>query len=145
MLVIISYLTFWMKDRNTKYLISIAVLLVGAMTIYHVNTSFPKTNYTKAIDNWTGMTMTFLFATYVLHVVLENVSKKDKDECLIEGKEGGSGEGAEAGGTAAENRRRRQCSGSSRMEAMVLVWYPAVFASFVILYFLGYWVPYLLG
>jgi len=145
MLVIASYITFWMKDRNTKYLISVAVLLLCAMSINHLNTDFPKTNYSKAIDTWTGTTLTFLFATYVLHVVLENKSKKDKDECLIEGKEDGSGEGEKTGGTDAENRRRSQCSKSSRLLARILVWYPVAFASFVILYFLVYWVPSLFG
>ena len=130
MLVIVSYLAFWVKDKYTKYLIALAALFVSAVMISFVNiSSMPRTSYTKAIDVWTGISLTFTFATLVILVVFDNLihdkTEGETGECLINGK---AGEPTSSG-------TRRQCN-TSNAEKMARLFYPIAFAVFLIFYFL---------
>jgi hypothetical protein len=129
MLVIISYLAFWIKDKNTRYIVALAVLLIGAVVISNVNlASLPKTSYTKALDVWTGMSLTFMMATLVILVIIENQGNEnvESDECLIEGK------------AATSSTNRRQCQGTTRAEKLARTFYPVVFGVWVVVYFSVY-------
>lgn len=138
MLVIVSYMAFWVRDRSSKYMIAVAALLVGAMSCAQINTNLPKTSYTKAIDVWTGSCLTFMMTTLVLLVIIENIcnSKTDEEpgESLIKGKDG-----EEAGPSSPSPSRRRQNRPSiSMLERLAQTFYPIVFAIFCVLYFLTY-------
>ena len=122
-LVIVSYLSLWAKKTNTRYLIALLTLLTGGLGIGLMNETIPEVSYAKAIDIWTGICLTFMFATLVLVVIVENFPQKDEvDQCLMDGK---------------PSTRRCQVK-VSRFEKMARIVYPCVFLSFVVLYFIVY-------
>ena len=120
-LVIVSYLSLWAKNTNTRYFIALLTLLTGGLGIGLMNETMPEVSYVKAIDIWTGICLTFMFVTLVLVVIVENFpqEKEEVDDCLMDGK---------------PSTRRCQTK-VSRFEKMARLVYPCVFLSFVILYF----------
>ena len=123
-LVIVSYLSLWAKNTNTRYLIALLTLLTGGLGIGFLNETMPQVSYTKVIDIWTRICLTFMFATLVLIVIEENLpqQKAEVDHCLIDGK---------------PSTRRCQVK-VSRFEKIARIVYPCVFTSFVVLYFIVY-------
>ncbi len=77
MLVILSWISFWLNRRAANVRLALCVLTVVIMTIslQILETEWPKTSYTKAIDVYTGVCMTFLFFALVGKL---NISKKKK-------------------------------------------------------------------
>lgn len=67
MLFILSWITFWLKHKatNVRLLICIAVLLSMIFNLQAINNLIPKTSYIKAIDVYTGVSMTMVFIALV--------------------------------------------------------------------------------
>ena len=123
-LVIVSYLSLWAKKTNTRYFMAFLTLLIGGLGIGLMNETIPEVSYAKAIDIWTGICLTFMFATLVLVVIVENFpqQKDEIDQYLKDGKPTGKICQVEV----------------SRFEKMARILYPCVFVSFVVLYFIVY-------
>ena len=78
-LVIVSYLSFWIKDKTSKYSVAVTVLLASGAFFFYLNMIIPMTWYTKFVDYWTRTCISFMISTPILLVLLENL-KRDKPE-----------------------------------------------------------------
>lgn len=67
MIVILSWITFWLNRRafNVRLMICALSLLILTIGLNIVGLEIPKTSYTKAIDVFTGVCMTFTFIALV--------------------------------------------------------------------------------
>lgn len=82
MLVILSWISFWLNRRafNVRLVITAVSLLILSIGLNIVGFEIPKTNYNKAIDIFTGVSMTFVFVALVQFAYLANFSAdNDKD------------------------------------------------------------------
>ena len=72
MIVIVSWLSFWISVREQllKLLIAMLSLITLALAVLFVNQDLPHPNYTKAIDTWTGTCLTFVFAALIESVAV---------------------------------------------------------------------------
>jgi len=81
MIVIISWISFWLNRRSAQVrlvLCALAMLLLPLLVTI-LATQMPKTAYTKAIDVYTGVCMTFVFVALVEFAYISNTSS-DKEE-----------------------------------------------------------------
>lgn len=67
MLFIISYITFWLNRRahNVRLVLCALSMLLMACGVSFVTSQVPRTHYTKALDIYTGVVMTFIFYALV--------------------------------------------------------------------------------
>lgn len=67
MVVILSWISFWLNRRafNVRLVICALSLLVLSIILSIVGLEIPKTTYSKAIDVFTGVSMTFVFIALV--------------------------------------------------------------------------------
>lgn len=67
MLVVLSWISFWLNRRafNVRLVITSLSLLVLSIGLNIVGFEIPKTPYNKAIDVFTGVSMTFVFIALV--------------------------------------------------------------------------------
>lgn len=72
MLVIVSWLSFWISVREQllKSLIALLSLITLALAVSYVNQNLPHPAYTKAVDCWTGICLTFVFAALIESIVV---------------------------------------------------------------------------
>lgn len=72
MLVILSWLSFWINVKNQllKSLFAMLSLITLALALTILNQNLPETSYTKAVDTWTGVCLTFIFAALIESVVV---------------------------------------------------------------------------
>lgn len=63
MLVILSWISFWLNRRaaNVRLVICALALLLMVILLQNISYMVPKTSYIKAIDVYTGICMTFVF------------------------------------------------------------------------------------
>src|SRR5882762_2161380 len=63
MLVIVSWVSFWLDPNSAPARVSLGVLTLLTMTtqISSINRALPPVSYIKAIDVWTGACLTFVF------------------------------------------------------------------------------------
>jgi len=68
MLVVTSIITLWMPsdNNNLKIGINILLLLASSFKAENINNSLPFSNYTKAIDIYTGCTTMFIFLSVLV-------------------------------------------------------------------------------
>nr|XP_022913136.1 glutamate-gated chloride channel-like [Onthophagus taurus] len=82
MAFIVSCFPFWLNPKliTARVLIGIGVLLSTSLQVSYVNSNMPKVPYTKAIDIFTGMTLTFIFCalleTIFVHVTEVKSTRK---------------------------------------------------------------------
>ena len=74
MIVIVSFLSFWVdvKNQALKSAITLVSLLTLGLSLIFLNTTsvLPRVTYTKAIDLWTGVCLTFIFAALVESIIV---------------------------------------------------------------------------
>ena len=74
MIVIVSFLSFWVdvKNQALKSTITLVSLLTLGLSLIFLNTTsvLPRVTYTKAIDLWTGVCLTFIFAALVESIIV---------------------------------------------------------------------------
>ncbi|KAL7635310.1 UNVERIFIED_CONTAM: hypothetical protein RMT77_014377 [Armadillidium vulgare] len=107
MLVILSWITFLFdgKSFGAKVTLGITVLITLAIMTFAVNQTLPQVSYTRAIDVWTGVCLTFVFGvlleialiSYFLSLERNNESKNKVSE-----------EEEEAGDNAIKSQDRNQ-------------------------------------
>ncbi|KAG8182130.1 hypothetical protein JTE90_002623 [Oedothorax gibbosus] len=80
MLVIVSWVSFWLDPNAIPARVSLGVttLLTMATQISGINASLPPVSYTKAIDIWTGVCLTFVFGA-LLEFALVNYASRNED------------------------------------------------------------------
>lgn len=77
MLVIVSWVSFWLDQNAIPARVSLGVttLLTMATQTSSINSSLPPVSYTKAIDVWTGVCLTFVFGA-LLEFALVNYASR---------------------------------------------------------------------
>lgn len=93
MLVLVSWIGFWMdgkKDLTARTIIVLSCLLTMACMVSLANTRMPSVSYTKRIDVWTGVSLTFVFvallelATVNYLAKQENISSESRQYKMIQ-------------------------------------------------------------
>lgn len=65
MLVIISWMSFWLKSQQTRMIVTAAILFTMCyMCQLFASVELPKTEYNKAVDIFTGVCITFSFIAF---------------------------------------------------------------------------------
>ncbi|KAG1670325.1 Glutamate-gated chloride channel [Nymphon striatum] len=79
MLVIVSWVSFWLDQNSVPARVSLGVttLLTMATQTSSINSSLPPVSYTKAIDVWTGVCLTFVFAALLEFALVNYASRSD--------------------------------------------------------------------
>lgn len=77
MLVLVSFIQFWFDTKATvaRVIISLGTLLVMAMAIAGFNRTLPPTQYTKSVDWYTGICLTFAFAALLEFVTVDYIGR----------------------------------------------------------------------
>jgi len=96
MLVIVSWVSFWLDQSAVPARVSLGVttLLTMATQTSGINASLPPVSYTKAIDVWTGVCLTFVFGALLEFALVnyasrsdmhrENLKKEQRQQCELE-------------------------------------------------------------
>ncbi|XP_076309353.1 glutamate-gated chloride channel-like isoform X1 [Tachypleus tridentatus] len=79
MLVIVSWVSFWLDQNAIPARVSLGVttLLTMATQTSGINASLPPVSYTKAIDVWTGVCLTFVFGALLEFALVNYASRTD--------------------------------------------------------------------
>ncbi|XP_025084951.1 glycine receptor subunit alpha-3-like [Pomacea canaliculata] len=79
LIVMLSWISFWLNVNSVPGRISLGVLTVLTMTTQSsaVNASLPRVSYTKAIDVWMSTCLVFVFCSLLEFAVVNVLSRKD--------------------------------------------------------------------
>ncbi|CAG0894641.1 unnamed protein product [Cyprideis torosa] len=79
MLVIVSWVSFWLDQNAIPARVSLGVttLLTMSTQTSGINQSLPPVSYTKAIDVWTGVCLTFVFGALLEFALVNYASRSD--------------------------------------------------------------------
>ncbi|XP_037573217.1 glutamate-gated chloride channel-like isoform X2 [Dermacentor silvarum] len=149
MCVLVSWVVLWISNKNTavRVFVPLVVLLVMAMFISKLNQDeFPRTSYTKAVDTWTGVCLTFVFfvlvyvtaADYIVRVTrgVQDASASPRDESKVE--EAGKPASGSAKTSFLQSLRawmQRPRSLPDKMDIVARIAFPLCFVLFLIIYF----------
>lgn len=82
MFVLLSWITFWLSNRTTlaRVLVPLLVLIAMASMISRSNQDeFPKLSYSTALDTWTGVCMTFVFAVLIQVGIVDYIVRRNQN------------------------------------------------------------------
>ncbi|XP_043195868.1 glutamate-gated chloride channel-like isoform X1 [Amphibalanus amphitrite] len=79
MLVIVSWVSFWLDQNAVPARVSLGVttLLTMATQTSGINAALPPVSYTKAIDVWTGVCLMFVFGAMLEFALVNYASRSD--------------------------------------------------------------------
>jgi len=79
MLVIVSWVSFWLDPNAVPARVSLGVttLLTMSTQTASINNSLPPVAYTKAIDVWTGVCVFFVFSALLEYALVNYASRSD--------------------------------------------------------------------
>ena len=88
MLVIVSWVSFWLDPSATPARVSLVVttLLTMATQISGINASLPPVSYVKAVDVWTESCLTFVYGALLEFALINYASRCDMHQALNEQK-----------------------------------------------------------
>ncbi|XP_045612840.1 glutamate-gated chloride channel isoform X3 [Procambarus clarkii] len=80
MLVIVSWVSFWLDQHSAPARVALGVTTLLTMSTQRssINQSLPPVSYTKAIDVWTGVCLTFVFGALLEFALVNYASRSDK-------------------------------------------------------------------
>lgn len=80
MLVIVSWVSFWLDQSAVPARVSLGVttLLTMATQTSGINQTLPPVSYTKALDVWTGVCLTFVFGALLEFALVNYASRSDQ-------------------------------------------------------------------
>jgi len=79
MIVVVSWMSFWIDHKAVPARVSLGVttLLAMSTTQASINSSLPPVAYTKAIDVWCGVCVTFVFGALLEYALVNYASRSD--------------------------------------------------------------------
>ena len=79
MLVIVSWVSFWLDPNAVPARVSLGVTTLLTMSTQQasINNSLPPVAYTKAIDVWTGVSIFFVFGALLEYALVNYASRSD--------------------------------------------------------------------
>ncbi|CAG5122965.1 unnamed protein product [Candidula unifasciata] len=79
LIVMLSWISFWLTVNSVPGRISLGLLTVLTMTTQSssVNAALPRVSYTKAIDVWMSTCLVFVFAALLEFAIVNVLSRKD--------------------------------------------------------------------
>ncbi|XP_064085543.1 glutamate-gated chloride channel-like isoform X4 [Macrobrachium nipponense] len=79
MLVIVSWVSFWLDQHAVPARVALGVTTLLTMSTQNagINQSLPPVSYTKAIDVWTGVCLTFVFGALLEFALVNYASRSD--------------------------------------------------------------------
>ena len=82
LVVMLSWISFWLNVNAVPGRISLGVLTVLTMTTQSsgVNASLPRVSYTKAIDIWMSVCLLFVFMALIEFAVANVLTRKDTNK-----------------------------------------------------------------
>lgn len=78
MLVIVSWLSYFLhpiKSATPRLIVAMSSLSLAIIGISTFNLQAPRVSYTKAVDIFTGITLTFIFASIIEFVVVNYLNQ----------------------------------------------------------------------
>jgi len=141
MMCIAAWLGTFLDKRAVtgRVLVAIVSLYVMCSQTSELKESLPTTAYTKSIDCWTGICITFVFATFLEFIVIDHLSKSEDDEGKIENDAKQNLVDSEQGLKGAATKwlvGKGKGSTSDKIDSVFRKIYPVTFALFVILYYI---------
>ncbi|GLG96818.1 GluClalpha, partial [Gryllus bimaculatus] len=140
MLVIVSWVSFWLDQNAIPARVSLGVttLLTMATQTSGINASLPPVSYTKAIDVWTGVCLTFVFGA-LLEFALKPLVRHPGDALALDAK-------ARQCEIHMQPKRDNCCrtwlskfpTRSKRIDVISRITFPLVFALFNLVYWSTY-------
>ncbi|XP_041357665.1 glycine receptor subunit alpha-2-like [Gigantopelta aegis] len=87
LIVVVSWISFWLTVTSVAGRISLGVLTVLTMTTQSsgVNASLPRVSYTKAIDIWMSTCLMFVFAALIEFAVVNVLSRNERLKMIRRG------------------------------------------------------------
>ena len=87
LVVILSWVSFWLNIEASPARVSIGLLTVLTITTQNsgINASLPRVSYIKAVDVWMSMCLLFVFAG-LLEYALVNVLSRRKSKVVVKNK-----------------------------------------------------------
>ena len=157
---IVAYLAFWLDPENiiARLLINLIALFVMAVQTSRFNEQLPKVSYSKAIDLFTGLTLTFIFLALLETVIVNYMRRKESGESsedktasedpeseALKPESDGAGRAESTpkkgnkGLNAVKDRMKKLLPksdrGSAQLDAIARLVFPLVFLFFLIVYF----------
>ncbi|CAB4058243.1 GRGLCN [Lepeophtheirus salmonis] len=79
MIVMVSWMSFWLDHKSAPARVSLTVttLLAMSTTTSSINNSLPPVAYTKAIDVWTNLCVTFVFLALLEYALVNYAARAD--------------------------------------------------------------------
>ena len=134
MLVIISWLSFWLDPEaiSGRVFLGVTTLLLMTVLISGFNSSVAPVNYTKAIDVWTGVCLFFIFGALLEFVLVNYVSQSHANQDVLYKQQ------------EQTNAKKRSCKGllfkfparSKRIDVISRILFPSMFALFNLVYWI---------
>ncbi|CAJ0960595.1 unnamed protein product, partial [Mesorhabditis belari] len=83
MLVIVSWVSFWLDKDSVPARVTLGVTTLLTMTTQSsgINSKLPPVSYTKAIDVWIGVCLAFIFGALLEFALVNYAARKDMTAC----------------------------------------------------------------
>ena len=79
MIVCVSWMSFWLDHKSAPARVSLTIttLLAMSTTTSSINSSLPPVAYTKAIDVWSNMCVSFVFLALLEYALVNYAARAD--------------------------------------------------------------------
>ena len=85
MLVIVSWVSFWLDPNAVPARVSLGVttLLTMSTQTASINNSLPPVAYTKAIDVWSNICVSYVFLALLEYALVNYAARSDHVQCQL--------------------------------------------------------------